>query len=87
MRVASKIRIGDVTWPNLKTVTACFALNRRAALADPGAEPDSPYLEPCRRCRVAYRLVGIERTDKPQDLYTFECQGCGQIEVRVVRMQ
>jgi hypothetical protein len=45
-------------------------------------------LPPCPRCNLPYRLVGIEQSDKPyHDLYTFECPGCGHVEVRTVRVQ
>ena len=53
-------------------------------------EPDweSLLLPPCPRCKVKYRLVGIEGTEKPcQDLYTFECPNCGHLEARKVREQ
>jgi hypothetical protein len=52
------------------------------------SEWENKPLPPCLRCKVAYRLVGIEGTDKPQhDLYTFECPGCGNLETRKIRVQ
>ncbi len=53
-------------------------------------DPDVPTepLPPCPGCKVPYRLVGIEGTEKPHhDLYTFECPGCGHLEVRTVRVR
>ena len=53
-------------------------------------KPDSQDhpLSPCPRCKVKYRLVGIEGTEKPYlDLYTFECPNCGHLETRKVRVQ
>jgi hypothetical protein len=51
-------------------------------------EAETRTLPPCRECKVEYRLVGIEGTDKPHhDLYTFECPRCGRIETRLVRVQ
>jgi hypothetical protein len=51
-------------------------------------ESEIPRLSPCLRCRVAYRLVGIEGTDKPDhDLYTFECPDCGHLEVRTIYIE
>ena len=42
---------------------------------------ETPPLPPCNDCALAYRLVGIEGTEKPRsDLYTFECPGCGHLE-------
>jgi hypothetical protein len=35
---------------------------------------------PCPRCQVLMRLVGIEPHHLPtskEDIYTFECDGCG----------
>ncbi len=57
---------------------------------EPDTEPEltTPAIGPCLRCHVAYRLIGIEGTDRPHhDLYTFECPNCGHIETRVVRIQ
>ena len=51
-------------------------------------EGETPRLQPCLRCKVAYRLVGIEATEKPHHhLYTFECPSCGHIETRTVRVE
>jgi len=52
------------------------------------AEWETEPLPPCPRCKVSYRLVGIEGTERPHhDLYTYECSGCGHIETRTVRVQ
>jgi hypothetical protein len=49
---------------------------------------DTRPLPPCVRCNGTFRLVGIERTDKPhEDLYTFECPRCGHLETRTVCTQ
>ena len=52
------------------------------------SEYENEPLPPCPRCKVAYRLVGIEPTEKPHhDLYTFECPTCGHLETREIRLQ
>ena len=52
------------------------------------SETPTPPLDPCQRCKVPYRLIGIEDTDKPHHhLYTFECDTCGDRETRTVRAQ
>src|SRR5262249_49574787 len=51
-------------------------------------ETEVPPLPPCLRCNVAYRLVGIEGTEKAHhDLYTFERPACGDMQPRDVRAQ
>jgi hypothetical protein len=39
----------------------------------------------CPRCKLEMRLLGIEAEKAGRDLYTFECDNCGQIEIRTVR--
>jgi hypothetical protein len=42
----------------------------------------------CSRCKVAYRLVGIEPAEQPDHwLYTFECLRCGHVETTTARVQ
>lgn len=36
----------------------------------------------CTYCRSEMRLFGIESEGQDRDLYSFECQSCGDIEVR-----
>jgi predicted RNA-binding Zn-ribbon protein involved in translation (DUF1610 family) len=51
-------------------------------------QTETEPLPACPRCKVALRLVGIERTEKPRhDLHTLECPRCGQFEVVIVRRQ
>lgn len=40
----------------------------------------------CMHCKVEMRLFGIEAESDKRDLYTFECVGCGGVEVRGVRV-
>jgi hypothetical protein len=45
-------------------------------------------LPPCAPCKLPFRLLGVESTEKPHhELYTFECPGCGRLETRIVRGQ
>jgi hypothetical protein len=62
---------------------------RRVLMPDKrGADFEAVSPSPCRRCKIRYRLVGIEGTDKPHhDLYTFECPRCGHITTLTVRIQ
>jgi predicted nucleic acid-binding Zn ribbon protein len=49
------------------------------------AEPSS--VEPlivCPQCKVEMRLFGIEAETPIRDLFTFECDKCGSLEVRGV---
>jgi len=39
----------------------------------------------CARCDREMRLFGIEALSEIRDLYTFECDQCGAMEVRGVR--
>lgn len=38
----------------------------------------------CPDCKTEMRLFGIEAESEVRDLYTFECTGCGRVEVRDV---
>ena len=40
----------------------------------------------CPKCGVEMRLFGIEHDSEVRDLYTFECETCGRLEVRGVRV-
>ena len=50
--------------------------------------PDKPNIvQPlivCPKCHLEMRLFGIEAESDVRDLYTFECDRCGAIEVRGV---
>jgi predicted RNA-binding Zn-ribbon protein involved in translation (DUF1610 family) len=51
-------------------------------------DSETKPLLPCAQCKAEFRLVGIERTEKPHyDLYTFECPKCGDLETRIARLQ
>jgi hypothetical protein len=51
--------------------------------AAPTPEPAEPLLL-CPICRIEMRLFGIEPESETRDLFTFECHGCGRLEVRGV---
>jgi len=36
---------------------------------------------------MTMRLFGIESENEHRDLYTFECENCGQLEIRGVRVK
>ena len=38
----------------------------------------------CPQCKVEMRLFGIEAENSTRDLFTFECDKCGRLEVRGV---
>jgi hypothetical protein len=40
----------------------------------------------CPKCQREMRLFGIEPESPSRDLYTFECDNCGALEVRGVRV-
>jgi predicted nucleic acid-binding Zn ribbon protein len=47
----------------------------------------SSQLEPlifCPRCGAEMRLIGVEDESNTRDIFTFECDDCGQIEARSV---
>ncbi len=49
-----------------------------------------PPVEPlllCTHCNVEMCLLGIESESAKRDLYTFECIGCGALEVRGVHVR
>ncbi|MGB7831093.1 MAG: hypothetical protein WBL84_02685, partial [Xanthobacteraceae bacterium] len=41
----------------------------------------------CPKCKLEMRLVGVEAESATRDLYTFECERCGLIEVRGLRIK
>jgi hypothetical protein len=54
-----------------------------------GRRPDTP-VEPlllCPQCKMEMCLLGIEAETDNRDLYTFECSGCGGLEVRGVQVR
>jgi hypothetical protein len=59
----------------------------------PFPKTDTPSEEPtealllCPHCNVEMSLFGIEAEDDARDLYTFECNACGGLEVRGVRVR
>lgn len=61
---------------------------RPLAKNDRLSEP--PPIEPlllCPHCNVEMCLFGIEVESAKRDLYTFECIGCGTLEVRGVQVR
>ncbi len=38
----------------------------------------------CTKCKIEMRLFGVEAESDIRDVYTFECSGCGRLEVRGV---
>jgi hypothetical protein len=41
----------------------------------------------CPKCKHEMLLLGIEPERATRDLYTFECDKCGTLEVRSVRVK
>ena len=41
----------------------------------------------CPDCKLELRLFGVEPEHDHRDLYTFECDKCGRLEVRGVRVR
>jgi predicted RNA-binding Zn-ribbon protein involved in translation (DUF1610 family) len=41
----------------------------------------------CPQCGLELRLFGIEPENSRRELYTFECEKCGALEVRGVRVK
>jgi hypothetical protein len=41
----------------------------------------------CPKCKVEMCLLGIEAESDKRDLYTFECNACGGLEVRGARLR
>ena len=41
----------------------------------------------CPKCRLELRLFGIETESAKRELYTFECEKCGALEVRGVKLK
>jgi len=54
---------------------------------DEDHDPSIQSLMRCPKCDREMRLFGIERLSPTRDLYTFECDQCGHIEVRGVRIR
>jgi hypothetical protein len=46
-----------------------------------------PPLLLCPICNIEMCLFGIETESDKRDLYTFECIGCGDLEVRSVQVR
>ena len=55
------------------------------------AKPTKPRIKPLMTCPKCNRgemfLRGIEPESPTRDLYTFECDKCGALEVRGVRVK
>jgi hypothetical protein len=51
---------------------------------DPSSPEPAKSLILCPDCDLEMRLFGIEPESETRDLYTFECVGCQQLEVRGV---
>jgi hypothetical protein len=41
----------------------------------------------CPKCKLELRLFGIEPESPSRELYTFECEKCGALEVRGVKVK
>jgi hypothetical protein len=41
----------------------------------------------CPKCKIELRLFGIETESPTRELYTFECEKCGALEVRGVKVK
>jgi hypothetical protein len=46
-----------------------------------------PVLVGCPLCKREMVLFGIESEADKRELYTFECEDCGHLEVRGVRLK
>jgi hypothetical protein len=53
---------------------------------EPDHDPNIESLLRCPKCNREMRLLGIEPLNPTRELYTFECDQCGQLEVRGVRI-
>jgi hypothetical protein len=51
------------------------------------AKTPVPALLICPHCNVEMGLLGIESETETRDLYTFECNACGGLQVRGVRVR
>ena len=40
----------------------------------------------CPKCNREMRMFGVEPLNETRELYTFECDLCGQLEVRGIRI-
>lgn len=40
----------------------------------------------CPKCDREMRLFGVEKLNESRDLYTFECDKCGYLQTRGVRI-
>ena len=64
-------------------------MSRARAVAKSDTPSEAP-IEPlllCTHCNAEMCLFGIESESERRDLYTFECIGCGAIEVRGVQVR
>lgn len=41
----------------------------------------------CQKCKREMRLFGVEPLTETRELYTFDCDQCGHLEVRGVRIR
>ena len=53
----------------------------------PAAAESAAALVGCPKCKREMVLFGIESEGDKRDLYTFECEDCGHLEVRGVRVK
>jgi len=53
---------------------------------DKDHDADIASLMRCPKCDREMRLFGIEPLGTARELYTFECDHCGRLEVRGVRI-
>jgi hypothetical protein len=51
-----------------------------------GHDPRIASLVRCQTCDREMRLFGIEPLNPTRELYTFECDLCGRLEVRGIRI-
>ena len=51
-----------------------------------GYDENIEALARCPKCNREMRLFGVESLNPSRELYTFECDQCGHLEVRGVRI-
>jgi hypothetical protein len=56
-------------------------------MAKPSKQSAIKSLIRCPKCKREMLLFGIEPESATRDLYTFECDKCGALEVRGVRVR
>jgi len=64
-----------------------MAIIRPFAKSDPLSKASIEPLLLCPRCNIEMCLFGVESVSDKRNLYTFECEACGDLEVRGVQVK